>query len=95
MCKCYRPQATNHCRDWVDVSLCKFRSKLKEKEAHSSVSSSAGVEGQSVKGDILLRRALTVARLRLIRMTNKEYDDVFDEIESYLKEKYPEGCWAA
>ena len=45
------------------------------------------------KSDILLRMALTAARGRLLNITNKEHDEVFDRIEKYLREEYPEGSW--
>jgi hypothetical protein len=41
--------------------------------------------------DTLLEKALHVARDRLIGTTNKEHDEVFNEILIYLDGKYPDS----
>jgi hypothetical protein len=45
---------------------------------------------ECIKAQVLLRLAMEAARGRLINWTNKQHDDLFNEIEKYLKEHEPE-----
>lgn len=61
---------------------------LKATKAHSSVSSSTGLEGPYHKEvNSLLVRVVNAARNRLITVPNEEHDRVLAEAESYLKAK--------
>ncbi len=42
------------------------------------------LEGEVAEMVILLSRALSVSKERLLTVTNKEYDQVFNEIKEYL-----------
>lgn len=44
---------------------------------------------ECIKAQVLLRLAMEAARGRLISWTNTQHDQLFDEIEKYLKEHEP------
>lgn len=46
---------------------------------------------ECIKAQVLLRLAMEAARGRLIDWTNKEHDQLFNEIEKYLEEHEPKN----
>ena len=86
-CEHWKKDVNNNCRMMMDITLCN-RLPLKAKQAHLSVSSSAGLEGPYFKEvNSLLVRVVNAARNRLITVPNEEHDRVLTEAESYLKAK--------